>query len=431
MTRRVVSGGAFYTLVARGLGKPLGVAAGYVGALGYLSLTIGLAAVFGYFVRLVALDSGVDLPWGLFTAGGFAIVGLLGHRNLDLSVRLVGLLMALEFTVLIVLDVLFVNDRAAPAFPAGSPSAVLDTGSVGIVLMFAFTSFVGFEAATLYGEETKDPVRSIPRVLLSSVAIIAVFYVLTSWIAIGVAGGPLAPERANADLGDLVFTVAEQYGGVVLVDGAAVLLCTSVLASWIALHNAASRYLCALGQEQVAPVVLGAYEPGQAEPANRQHRRVCHDTAGRGRARTGRPGDPLHVHRGPHRGTGHPVHHRRADHDGCRRVRRRAATTAGTALVSTNYDALTDSDSPVVRAAPLLIVDPGLRDRVRSAPAPHPPRLVCPVRADHRTATATGAGGSIARRNRLMAVGRAEIQADSTNSSDGCRQEGLRRAEHA
>ncbi|WP_416985982.1 amino acid permease [Streptomyces sp. T028] len=267
MSKRVTNDGAFYVFVARGLGKPAGVATAYVAALGYLALSVGMAAVFGYFTSLVLAQSGVDVPWGVPTAVGVVVAAVFGHRSADVSARFLGVLMVLEFAVLLVLDVLVVGDRGAGALPAESFSpGQLFGGSLGIALMFAFTSFVGFESAALYGEETRDPARSIPRALYISVSSIAVFYVLTAWVVIGGAGGTAAPERARKDLGNLVFTLAEQYGGTALLDAAAVLLCTSVLASWIALHNAASRYLFALGWEQVAPRVLGRYHPVHRSP---------------------------------------------------------------------------------------------------------------------------------------------------------------------
>ena len=52
---------------------------------------------------------------------------------------------------------------------------------MGIGLMFAFGSFVGFESAALYGEEARNPRRSVPLATYASVLVITVFYGLTSW----------------------------------------------------------------------------------------------------------------------------------------------------------------------------------------------------------------------------------------------------------
>ena len=65
------------------------------------------------------------------------------------------------------------------ALPATSfnPHVVL-SGAVGVAMMFAFTSFIGFESAALYGEETRNPKRSVPLATYISVVLIAVFYAL-------------------------------------------------------------------------------------------------------------------------------------------------------------------------------------------------------------------------------------------------------------
>ncbi len=92
------------------------------------------------------------------------------------------------------------------------------------------------------------------------------FYVLTSWIIVGAAGGLDAPAMAQTELGNLLFALAQEYGGTILYDGTAVLLCTSVLASYLAVHNAASRYLFALGRERVLPEVLGRFHAVHFSP---------------------------------------------------------------------------------------------------------------------------------------------------------------------
>jgi len=132
--------------------------------------------------------------------------------------------------------------------------------------MFAFFSFVGFESAALYGEETKDPERSIPRATYIAVGSIGVFYVLTSWIIVGAAGAEQAAAKAGIEQGQFVFNLIQSYGGEVLYDISAVLLCTSVLAGYLALHNATARYSFALGREKVLPRRLGHYHPNHLSP---------------------------------------------------------------------------------------------------------------------------------------------------------------------
>ncbi|MFB7468583.1 amino acid permease [Streptomyces sp. NPDC056224] len=267
MSRRVVNTGAFYTYIARALGKPAGVAAAYVAVVAYVALTIGMVGAFGYFSSLVLASSGVGLPWYLYSALALVLVAILGYRSVDLSAKVLGALIAAEFAVLVVFDALAVGHRGAASFPAASFSgAHVLSGSIGIALMFAFFSFIGFESAALYGEETSDPERSIPRATYIAVTSIGLFYVLTCWIVVGAAGPDQVVRLTREQGGEFVFVLLQQYGGGPLHDMAAVLMCTSLLAGLLALHNASSRYLFALGREGVLPRLLGRYHPRHFSP---------------------------------------------------------------------------------------------------------------------------------------------------------------------
>jgi amino acid transporter len=100
------------------LGKPAGVAAAYVAVISYTALTCGLVGAFGYFTRLMMLAEGVNLPWYLYSAAAVAIVAFLGYRSADVSAKVLGTLMAGEFTVLLVFDGIVAGHHGAAAFPA-------------------------------------------------------------------------------------------------------------------------------------------------------------------------------------------------------------------------------------------------------------------------------------------------------------------------
>ena len=133
--------------------------------------------------------------------------------------------------------------------------------------MFAFASFIGFESAALYGEEAEDPERSIPRATITAVVLIGVFYCLTSWVIVGAGGVAQAAALPADDVGSLVFDQAEAYLGETFVSIMAVFFVTSVLASLLAMHNAASRYMFALGREGLLPRRLGQFHPRRYAPS--------------------------------------------------------------------------------------------------------------------------------------------------------------------
>jgi amino acid transporter len=262
MSRRITSAGGFYPYVARGLGRPPAVAAALVAVIAYNAVAVELVAGLGYFGQLVVQQqTGVNLPWELYAAFGVLAAALLGYRTIDIGARLLALLMIAEIGILLVLDVAVLAAKGSAALPATSfaPHTFLHGGgSVGIGLMFAFGAYVGFESAALYGEESKNPRRSVPLATYTSVLVITVFYGLTSWVAVGAIGAGQVRTVASRELGNLFFALSTQYVTPWVTTVMEVLLCTSILASLVAIHNAASRYMFALGRERILPGWLGA-----------------------------------------------------------------------------------------------------------------------------------------------------------------------------
>src|SRR5262249_46414662 len=206
MSRKVVNTGAFYTYVARGLGKPPAVSAAFVAVLSYNALAAGLVGAFGYFGSVVLDGAGIHgVPWYAIAVVGWAVTAVLGYRSVDVSARVLAVLMTAEISILLVLDlgVLHVKGTAGLPTTVFAPSTVL-SGELGLALMFAFASFIGFESAALYGEESHDPQRSVPRATYASVLLIGGFYTFTTWCIVGGGGGEEAASRHKDDLGTLV-----------------------------------------------------------------------------------------------------------------------------------------------------------------------------------------------------------------------------------
>jgi amino acid transporter len=257
--RRTGGTGGFYASVADGLGRTPAVGSGLLALLAYNCATIGLAGAQGYFVQLVLADHGVHVPWELCAAVGLALVAVLGYRDIALSARLLALLMAGEIGVLLVLDLAILGRNGLHALPASSFAPHRFAGhGLGVSLMFAFVSFIGFESAALYGKEARNPVRSVPRATYAAVVLIAGFYAVTSWVAVGAVGPGRVVKAATAQMGDLFFGLGSDYLGTVGATVLQIMLCTSLFAATLALHSAANRYAQTLAQDGLLPAALGA-----------------------------------------------------------------------------------------------------------------------------------------------------------------------------
>src|SRR5262249_471323 len=99
-----------------------------------------------------------------------------------------------------------------------------------------------------------------------SVVVITVFYALTSWVAVGAIGPDQVQQAAGEQLGNLFFGISDEHLGSVATSIMQIMLCTSLFAATLALHNAANRYMFALGRERVLPASLGKVHAKHQSP---------------------------------------------------------------------------------------------------------------------------------------------------------------------
>lgn len=257
MSRHVTNAGGFFAYITRALGRPPGLVGAFVALLGYNCFVAGAVGTSGFFTAKVFEDLfGVHTPWTLWSGLSAVAVFLLGRRGVDVSAKVLGASLILEVGILLVLDfaVLF---REGLTFEVFTPNLVF-SGSLGLGLLFAFNAFVGFEATGLFGEEARDPRRTVPRATYAAVGLIGLFAAFTTWCVISAVGVERAGSVAAAhlDAGDFVQSVARQQIGTVLTDAMMLLLVVSLFAALLALHNSASRYIYALGRASVLPKAL-------------------------------------------------------------------------------------------------------------------------------------------------------------------------------
>jgi amino acid transporter len=131
-------------------------------------------------------------------------------------------------------------------------------GAAGIGVFYAFWSWVGFEMAPNYGEESKDPKRIVPRAMYISVIGLGVFYTITSWAAIsGYDSLDQAASSAYNNPLNFFFIPAIRFGNETLRDVMSYLIITGSFACGMAFHNTTARYFYSLGREKVLPTPLG------------------------------------------------------------------------------------------------------------------------------------------------------------------------------
>jgi amino acid transporter len=259
MARAIRNAGAFYAFIAAGLGKVAGVAAALVALLAYSLLQVGLYGAFGpNAAALAAAHLGVHAPWWAFALGAWAVVAVLGLARVEITGRVLGVLLCAELAVIVAQTI---GGLARPAdghlsFATLSPAALGSAGfgTFGVLAVVAVLGFVGFEQAPVLAEEAKHARRTVPAATYTALGMIAVVYAGASWAMAAHTGTSHVVAAAAAQGPGLLFGLS---GSSALSQAAQWLFLTSLFAAALAFHNATWRYAFALGRENVLPAALG------------------------------------------------------------------------------------------------------------------------------------------------------------------------------
>jgi amino acid transporter len=258
MTRHITNAGAFYAFIARGLGRPAGVAAALVALLAYTFLQVGLYGAFGPNAEAeAAAHLNLHTAWWVWALAAWAVVTVLGLARVDITGKVLGVLLSAE-VIVIVAEASWGLIRPAAghlSFATLSPSALGSAGfsTFGVLAVVAVLGFVGFEQAPVLAEEARNSRRTIPVATYVALGVIAVVYAGASWAMAAHAGTTHVVATAGAEGPGLLFGMGTGW----LSQAAQLLFLTSLFAAALAFHNCVWRYIYALGREGVLPAALG------------------------------------------------------------------------------------------------------------------------------------------------------------------------------
>ena len=266
MSRHIVDAGAFSAYVGEGLGPRVGTGAATVALIAYNSMQVSLYGLFGVAASgLLSTQLGWTVPWWGCALVAMALVAVLGYLRVDLNARVLAVLLVVETVAVIVFDVAELGGGGIESAQVLSPAAVA-TGAAGAALCFMMGSFVGFESAAIYGEECRDPRRTVARATYVSVAFIGVGYAVTAW-AFAAGTGVDGLVGASTEHGpELFFVLADLSVGTWFVDLTRIFYVTSLFAALLSFHNVVARYFLAMGRKGTLPRALGRTHPRHGSP---------------------------------------------------------------------------------------------------------------------------------------------------------------------
>src|SRR5216684_396948 len=318
MSRKVTTAGGFYSYISHGLGRELGLGSGFGAVVAYSVFEASLCGGFAFFLNQKLSQIGTatgagwlnGIQWPYLALLMVLLISLITYFDIRISARVLGIFLVGEILFLLIFDVFMIARGATTstaltlealnpvkAFQGFPAIGTLAAGIPAIGLFFAFWSWVGFEMAPNYGEESRDPKRIVPRAMYISVIGLGIFYILTSWAPFAGYHTPtdaIAQAQNNAAL--YYLGPAQQYIGLGVDQALSILIITGSFACGMAFHNTACRYFYSLGREKVLPAALGRTHPRWKSPdVASLTQSVIAALIILGFALLVRTGDPLHI----------------------------------------------------------------------------------------------------------------------------------------
>jgi amino acid transporter len=298
MARRVTAAGGFYSFISHGFGQVIGTGSAYTISAAYIFFTAANVGVTSYFFQTnVATwtNGNVDIPIWAIQAFLIIAVMTLSYFHVELTAKVLGVFLVTELVGLLVFDVaVLIQGGDSGLYPSkafdfsaisGNADAKLGLGALaGIAFFGAFWSWVGFEMAPNYAEESRNPKKLMASATYISVVGLGVLYTFTCWMFVAGWG----PGNASA-------SIARQFG---LTEGAAgnaleplphgyasafypltdtfvghawtiifqLLMITGSFACMTAFFNTSNRYVFAMAREGLLPRNFSRTHPSHRSP---------------------------------------------------------------------------------------------------------------------------------------------------------------------
>jgi amino acid transporter len=250
--RRIASAGQLYSYTGVGAGWGYGVVTGFAWMLAFIAVAAWLSIQDGDYLVALFHPTGVTLPWLWMSALMWLIMVVLTFRSMELSAITVIVVEAIGITLMFIVAAVVIahggyGGHSLSFHPFTTNGKSFTTVMAGVV--FAFTSFSGFEAAGALGEEAKRPKWTIPVAIFAALLVSGCIYVFMTWVE---TVGYSSPQVLAHQTTPLV-TIAGQYMGSTMGTVMNVAALISGFGAQLACLAAATRVLYALGRDGLSP----------------------------------------------------------------------------------------------------------------------------------------------------------------------------------
>ena len=247
--RRSTMSGSMYAYISRGLGLTSGAIGGWSLIWAYLGISMAGVTGFTIFAGKLLAMAGINAPPYLLFATCVAAAWFCAWKNVQLSAIM---MLICEGASMALIGVLCFH-RAGSASSGSRYDMQFDVGklpwsSVGLGVVVAIFSLVGFECATAFGDEARNPLKSIPKAVSMSLIISGLFFVFVTYVMVmGTRGYSTTLDKLDAPLNTMAQLAHVSYLQAPLSLGAMI----SFFALCLSCINAGGRVIYAMGRHGI------------------------------------------------------------------------------------------------------------------------------------------------------------------------------------
>lgn len=252
--RRSASSGSMYAYVSRGLGPTTGGIAGWCLIWAYLFISIAGLAGFTNFANVILGMFHVKAPPILLFAVCAGIAWYVAYKDIKVSTLLMLLLEGVSVVLILILAGVVLFHHGIPVDHAQLTLKGASFSNMGFGVVVAIFSLVGFECATAFGDEAKNPLKTIPKAVIWSLLATGLFFVLITYMEVyGTRGYKTTLDQLTAPLNDLADIARVGWLKIPISLGAMI----SFFSLSLSCLNAGSRILYPMGKHGVFHESMG------------------------------------------------------------------------------------------------------------------------------------------------------------------------------
>src|SRR5580658_6459733 len=248
--RRTTNSGSMYSYAMSGLGFTGGSMCGWCLLWAYLFIGLAGTTGFTYFAQTLLQMVHVNMPPVFLFVLCLGTCFFIAYKDIKVSTLITLGLEAFSIAFIMLLAVIVLGHKhfAIDTTQFSMKGTSLLTLGMGVVV--AIFSLVGFESSTAFGEEAVNPLKTIPRSVIWSLVITATFFVFITYVEVqGTAGYTTTLDKIDAPLTVLAQMYGVSWLGPITSIGAMV----SFFALASSCMNAGARVMYAMGRHNFFP----------------------------------------------------------------------------------------------------------------------------------------------------------------------------------